>query len=115
MRNDAAGSGPEGVVLQVNGSGQVAMSWAASGGTTVDTSHTAAGTPGAGVWLELVRTGTNSYSGYYSTVSVAGPWTLVDSVSTQNAAAAGDVGLFASSGTAYAPATASFTGFTVTG
>jgi hypothetical protein len=115
MRNDAAGSGPEGVVLQVNGSGQVAMSWASSGGRTVDTSHTAAGTPGAGVWLQLVRTGTNTYSGYYSTGSATGPWTLVDSVTTQNAAAAEDAGLFAGSGAAYAPVTASFNGFTLTG
>ena len=115
MRNDAAGSGPEGVVLYLNGSGQVAMAWAASGGATVDTSHTATGTPGAGVWLELVRTGTNAYSGYYSTGSAAGPWTLVDSVTTQNAAAAQDAGLFASSGAAGAAATAAFSGFTLTG
>ena len=39
MRNDATGSGPEGVALYLNGSGQVVMSWAASGGTTVDTTH----------------------------------------------------------------------------
>jgi len=115
MRNDATGSGPEGVVLYLNGSGQVVMSWAASGGTTVDTSHTATGTPGTGVWLQLVRTGTDTYNGYYSTNSATGPWTLVDSATTQGAAATQDVGLFASSGAADAPVTAAFSGFTVTG
>lgn len=115
MRNDASGSGPEGVVLYLNGSGQVVMSWAASGGTAVDTAHTATGTPGAGVWLQLVRTGPDTYDGSYSTTSATGPWTLVGSASTANAATAQDAGLFASSGAAYTPSTAGFSGFTVTG
>jgi hypothetical protein len=102
-------------VLYLNGSGQVVMSWAAAGGPVVDTSHAAAGAPGAGVWLRLARTGINTYSGYYSTTSATGPWTLVDSVTTQNANATQDAGMFASSGAADAPVTASFAGFTLTG
>ncbi len=115
IRNDATGSGPEGVALYLNGSGQVVMSWAASGGTAVDTTHTATGTPGTGVWLHLVRTGPNTYDGSYSTTSASGPWTLVASVTTANAAASQDAGLFANSGAGYAPSTAAFSGFTVTG
>jgi hypothetical protein len=115
IRNDATGSGPEGVVLYLNGNGQVAMAWAAAGGIEVDTSQTAAGAPGTAVWLQLVRSGTNAYSGYYSTSSATGPWTLVASASTQNASATQDVGMFASSGSAQAPITASFGGFTITG
>jgi hypothetical protein len=115
MRNDATGSGPEGVVLYLNGNGQVVMSWASSGGTEVDSSNTAPGAPGAGVWLQLARTGTNTYTGSYSTTSASGPWTAVDSVTTQNAAATQDVGLFASSGAVAAPVTAAFSGFTITG
>lgn len=114
VRNDATGSGPEGVALYLNGSGQVVMSWAAAGGSTVDTSHTAPGAPGTGTWLQLARTGVGSYNGYYSS-SPNGPWTLVDSVTSANAAQTQDVGLFAASGSAYAPATAGFAGFTVTG
>jgi hypothetical protein len=114
MRNDATGGGTEGVALYLNGSGQVVMSWAAAGGSTVDTSHTAPGTPGTGTWLQLARTGVNSYSGYYSS-SPDGPWTLVDSVTTAGAAQTQDVGLFAASASAYAPTTAGFAGFAVTG
>jgi hypothetical protein len=102
-------------VLYLNGSGQVVMAWAAAGETVVDTSQTAAGAPAAGVWLQLVRTGTNAYSGHYSTSSATGPWTLVASATTQNASATQDVGMFASSGSAGAPITASFSGFTITG
>jgi hypothetical protein len=115
MRNDAPGSGPEGVVEYLNGNGQVVMSWAASGGTVVDTSATAAGAPGTGVWLQLVRTGTDTYTGSYSTTSATGPWTLVASATTQNAAGTQDAAIFSSSGAASAPVTAAFSGFTVTG
>jgi hypothetical protein len=114
MRDDATGGGPAGVALYLNGSGQVVMSWAAAGGSTVDSSHTAPGTPGSGTWLQLARTGANNYSGYYSS-SPNGPWTLVDSVTTAGAAQSEDVGLFADSGSAYAPSTAGFGGFTVSG
>jgi Alpha galactosidase A/Alpha galactosidase C-terminal beta sandwich domain/NPCBM-associated, NEW3 domain of alpha-galactosidase len=115
IRNDATGSGPEGVALYLNGSGQVVMSWAAAGGTTVDSSQIATGAPGTGTWLQLARTGANTYSGFYSTTSQNGPWTLVDSVTASGAAQTQDVGLFADSGSAYAPVTAGFGGFTVTG
>ena len=115
MRNDATGGGPEGVVLYLNGSGQVVMSWAGSGGTAVDTSHTAAGIPGTGVWLQLARIGASTYTGSYSTTSATGPWTTMGSVTTQNGAATQDVGIFGASGAAGAPVTAAFSGFTVTG
>jgi hypothetical protein len=103
------------VALYPIGAGQVVMSWAAAGGSTVDTSHTTTGTPGTGTWLQLARTGVNSYSAYYSTASANGPWTLVGSVTTANAAQTQDVGLFAASASAYAPTAAGFVGFAVTG
>lgn len=115
MRNDATGSGPEGVVLYLNGNGQVVMAWASTGGTVVDSSDTASGAPGAGVWLQLARTGTNLYTGSYSTTSASGPWTTVRSVTTQNATATQDIGLFVDSGAEAAPVTAAFSGFTITG
>jgi len=116
MRNDATGAtGPEGVVLYVNGAGKAVMAWASSGGSTVDTSKTSFGTPGTPVWLQLRRSGTNTYTGYYST-SPTGPWTQVDGTATTSGAyATQDVGMFASSGAAGSPQPATFSSFTVTG
>jgi len=116
MRNTISGSAPEGVVLYVNGAGQVVMAWDASGGSTVDHSASAPGAPGAGVWLELQRTGTDTYTGAYAT-SAGGPWTVVKSVTiaASGAAASQDVGVFAASGAAGSPSEADFAGFAVSG
>ena len=81
MRNNIAGAAPEGVVLYLNGSGKVVMAWDAAGGATVDHSSTASGTPGAGIWLQPVRTGTNAYTGEFAT-SASGPWTTVASIAS---------------------------------
>jgi alpha-galactosidase len=116
MRN-AAGGSPAGVALYVNGSGLVVIAWNASGGATVTSSQAASGSPGSPVWLQLARTGASTYTGAYSTTSAQGPWTAVGSVTVSSSAAASsqDVGLFAASGSAGAPALAGFAGFTVTG
>jgi hypothetical protein len=116
MRN-AAGSSPPGVALYVNGSGQMVMAWNATDAATVTASQAVTVTPDAPVWLQLARTGTNTYSGSYSTSSAQGPWNTVASVTVAPSASANsqDVGLFAASASAGAPALASFSGFTVTG
>ena len=116
VRNSIAGSAPEGVVLYLNGNGQVVMAWdATSGGADVTASETAAGTPGSGIWLQLERTGSDTYTGAYAT-SDSGPWTTVGSIilPSANAAASQDVGIFASSGAAGSPSLADFNGFAVT-
>ena len=114
MRNNIAGAAPEGVVLYLNGSGKVVMAWDAAGGATVDHSSTASGTPGAGIWLQLVRTGTNAYTGEFAT-SASGPWTTVASIATSGAVGIQDVGIFATSGSAGSPTETDFKGFSVTG
>jgi alpha-galactosidase len=83
----------------------------------VTSSHAVAGSSGGPVWLQLARTGADSYTGAFSTASAQGPWTAVGSVTVDPSAAADaqDVGLFAASGSAGSPALAGFTGFTVTG
>jgi alpha-galactosidase len=114
IRNDATGQGPEGVALYLNGYGQLIMSWASAGGPVMDTARPASGNPpGVGTWLRVLRTGTNNYSGYYSTTSANGPWTLVANATTANAAAVQDVGVFASSQAPLAPITGTFHGFAV--
>ena len=116
VRDSIAGNAPEGVVLYLNGNGQVVMAWdATSGGADVTTSEAAAGAPGTGVWLQLERTGSDTYTGAYAT-SDSGPWTTVDSISlpSANVAATQDVGIFASSDAAGSPSLADFNGFAVT-
>ncbi|GEM_PF-6714269 len=105
------------MALYVNGSGQVVMAWNASGGATLSSSQAVSGSPGSPVWLQLARTGAITYTGSYSTTSAQGPWPAVDSVTVSSSAAASshDVGLFAASGSAGAPALAGFTGLAVTG
>ncbi|MDQ1752195.1 MAG: alpha-galactosidase [Pseudonocardiales bacterium] len=107
VRNDATGNAtPEGVVLYVNANGQVALAYAAKGGTTVDT--TVGGRGGSGstkpplpIALKLVRTGT-SYVGSYSTDGMT--WTTVGTVTLPAGASAStqDAGVFHTAGSASA-------------
>jgi hypothetical protein len=118
MRNSASGGGPEGVVLYLNGqTGAVVLAWNGTAGSgTVTSSVTSSGVPGAGTWLELTRTGANTYTGAYGP-SPSGPWTTVGKATVTAAAAnpVQDAGMFASSGSAGIADEADFAGFGVTG
>ena len=118
MRNAATGTGPEGVVLYLNGqSGAVVLAWNGTAGSSVVTSSaTSSADPGAGTWLQLVRTGTDTYTGSYAS-SPNGPWTTVGSATVTPAAASAiqDAGMFASSGSARIADEADFNGFEMSG
>jgi hypothetical protein len=117
MRN-AAGSGPEGVVLYLNGqTGAVVLAWNGTAGSSAVTSSVSSSTaPGAGTWLQLTRTGANTYTGSFAS-SPNGPWTTVGTATVTPAAAgaAQDAGMFAASGSAGLADEADFDGFGVTG
>ncbi len=95
----APSGSPAGVVLFVNGSGAIVMSWNASGGSEVDSRFALPNLiVHAPVSLRLVRSG-STYSGYYATNGSL-VWTPVDTVTLAPAAAAAqqDVGVFHASG-----------------
>jgi alpha-galactosidase len=108
-----AGS-PAGVVLFVNGSRSIVMSWNALGGRYVDSRYWIQNViVHVPVMLRLVRSG-STYTGYYSTDHGA-TWTLVDTVTLASAASAGnqDVGVFHASGLSTWTTTATFTGLSI--
>ena len=118
MRDKAVGSGPEGVVLYLNGqTGAVVLAWnGTTGSNTVTASVSSSAAPGAGTWLQLTRTGPNTYTGAFAS-SLSGPWTTVGAATVTTAAANAiqDAGMFAASGSAGIPDEADFDGFGVTG
>jgi hypothetical protein len=118
MRNAASGAGLEGVVLYLNGqTGAVVMAWNGTAGSSVVTSSaTSSADPGTGTWLQLARTGTDTYTGSYA-ASPTGPWTTVGTATVTPAVADAlqDAGMFASSGAAGIADEADFAGFVITG
>jgi hypothetical protein len=65
---DAAGTAPEGVILYASPSGGIQMEWDSDGGTFINSVTPANGTipDTLPVYLKLERTGSTSYTGYYS-------------------------------------------------
>ena len=103
-----AGS-PAGVVLFINGSGTIVMSWNALGGRDVDSRYSVQNViVHVPVTLRLVRSG-STYTGYYST-DLGVTWSLVDTVTVASAACAGnlDAGVFHASGLSMWTTTATF-------
>jgi alpha-galactosidase len=100
---------PAGIVLFVNGSGNILMSWNAIGGRDVDSRYVVQNVFVHGpVTLRLVRNG-STFSGYYS-VDNGVTWALVDTVTVAGNASAGnlDVGVFHASGIPTWTTTATF-------
>ena len=103
-----AGS-PAGVVLFINGSGTIVMSWNALGGRDVDSRYSVQNViVHVPVALRLVRSG-STYTGYYST-DLGVTWSLVDTVTVASAASAGnlDAGVYHASGLSTWTTTATF-------
>jgi alpha-galactosidase len=110
----APSGSPAGVVLFVNGSGTIVMSWNASGGREVDSRFAVPNLiVHAPVALRLVRSG-STYTGYYST-NRSVVWTPVNTVTVAPAAAATqqDVGVFHASGLPTWTTTATFEGMSI--
>jgi hypothetical protein len=120
IRNEATGSGPEGVLLYVSAgssSSTVQMAW--NTGTGADITNTSASSPAVSdpVTLRQVGSVTNgsTYTGYYSTNDGSTwiqPGPAVDLSSSAAQAATQDAGMFQASGST-TPAEADFSDLTV--
>jgi hypothetical protein len=110
----ASAGSPAGVVLFVNGSGMIAMSWNALGGRDVDSRFLVPNVFVHGpVTLRLDRNG-STYTGYYSTNGGL-TWAPVDTVTVAGAASTGnqDLGVFHASGLTTWTTTATFSALIV--
>jgi hypothetical protein len=94
VRNDLSRARSTGyAILVVTPGNGVALQWDANGDGMLDSDAISAEKVKAPVWLRMVRTG-SAYTGYYSVDGLA--WVEVGRAEVPTAAAAGDVGLFAS-------------------
>ena len=110
----APSGSPAGVALFVNGSGQIVLSWNATGGQDVDSRFVVPGViVHVPVLLRLVRGG-STYTGYYST-DLGVTFSPVDTVTVAPAASAAnqDVGVFHASGFNTWMTTATFAGLSI--
>lgn len=116
VRNDMTGSGttPEGVLLYASPSGGIQLEWTGKGGTNIDSVTPANGTiPGAlPVHLKLERTGSATYTGYYSPDGKG--WYRVGTATVPAQADLQDAGMFVTSHSTGTPGTVVFGGFGVT-
>ena len=125
VRNDMTDAGsttsPEGVILFESPSGGVQMEWDNDGGEYINDVSPANGTiPDpltastlSPVYLMLLRSGGDVYTGYYSTNGTS--WSEVASETVPDQASGSqDAGMFVSSGATGDPGTADFSNFSVT-
>jgi alpha-galactosidase len=108
----ASGTGPEGVILFESPSGGIQLEWNGNGGTHITSVTPANGTipDTVPVYLKLVRSG-STYTGYYSTDGAS--WQSVGSATVDAQADTQDAGMFVVSHATGSPATAQFSGFSV--
>jgi hypothetical protein len=114
VRNDITGAGTSPgflILAEAPGKGYV-IQWDSNGDGQLDSNsapnNTGIGTAAYPSWLKLVRSGT-TYTGYYSTDDAT--WTQVGSVDVPSAAAAQDVGVFATAHQSGATCEVDFDGF----
>jgi hypothetical protein len=116
VRNDMTGSGttPEGVILLESPSGGIQLQWDNNGGTHVNSVTPANGTvpESLPVYLMLQRTGSSTYTGYYS--YDGDDWLTVGSATVPVQAGTQDAGMFVTSHAAGSPGTVTFNGFSAT-
>lgn len=116
LRNDMTGSGttPEGITLFASPSGGIQLEWTSKGSTNIDSVTPANGTipESLPVHLKLERTGTDTYTGYYSQDGKG--WYKVGTATVPGQADLQDAGMFVTSHSAGSPGTVVFDGFGVT-
>jgi hypothetical protein len=115
VRDDMTGSGttPEGVVLLESPSGGIQLEWDNNGGTYINSVTPANGTipESLPVYLMLQRTGSSTYTGYYS--YDGNDWLTVGSATVPAQSDTQDAGMFVTSHAAGSPGQAVFNGFSV--
>jgi Alpha galactosidase A/Alpha galactosidase C-terminal beta sandwich domain/NPCBM-associated, NEW3 domain of alpha-galactosidase/Alpha-galactosidase, CBM13 domain len=116
VRNDMTGSGttPEGVILFESPSGGFQLEWDNNGGTHINSVTPPNGTipESLPVYLMLQRTGSSTYTGYYS--YDGNNWLTVGSATVPAQADTQDAGMFVTSHATGSPGQVIFNGFSVT-
>ena len=115
VRNTMTGSGttPEGVILFASPSGGIQLEWNGNGGHNITSVTPANGTIPYSVptYLKLERTSATTYAGYYSFDGQG--WYAVGTATLGAQSGTQDAGVFVTSHSSGAPATAVFDGFAV--